>query len=68
MSDTVEIRRRPGDGDIARMAKAAHAAVLKIAAANGAVGPDEVNQIYLEAVYAAVVAGAVRQRKQSAKQ
>ena len=63
MTATVQIRLEPSDADISRMIRAGQAEVIRIAGEHGVLGADEVNDRYMRALHAAVVAGAVKPKR-----
>lgn len=63
MNDTAVIRRKPNDADLNAVAAVARQTVLDIAKMNGALGSDAVSLLYVQRIYAAIVAREVKVRK-----
>lgn len=60
MKSTVTIRAAPNASDLQRISAVARQTVLDIAKMDGALGHDAVALLYVERIYAAVVAGAIK--------
>lgn len=60
MTDLVTIPAKPTDADLRRLMNIAREIVQDIALLNGALGHDAIALLYVERLYAAIVAGAVK--------
>ena len=56
----VIIRSAPNESDLRRICAVARQTVVEIAKMDGALGHDAIAMLYVERIYAAVVAGAVK--------
>ena len=59
----VSIRRQPKPHELARVSRAAQAAVVRLAETKDAIGSAELQRTYIAAVWAGVVECAVKERK-----
>jgi hypothetical protein len=64
---TVIIRSEPTDADLHRLMNIARETVKEIAGMGGALGHDAIALLYVERIYAGVVAGAVKPKKRGRK-
>jgi len=66
MKDTAIIRREPTSADLNAGAAVAKATVMDIAKMDGALGPDAISLLYVQRIYAAIVAREVKPPRRKA--